>query len=69
MTWWKKYGLSEAVNECGGDMGRKLAVSDPGRGHGAAGPTACLLFVLILALAFWAGAVWIGEHVIRVSAL
>ncbi len=30
---------------------------------------ACLAFVAILGVAFWAGAVWIGEHFLRMAAL
>jgi hypothetical protein len=49
-------------------MGRKLAVAGEGRSvQKAAGSMACLAFVLVLALAFWAGAVWIAEFIIRVS--
>jgi hypothetical protein len=29
---------------------------------------ACLAFVVVLAIAFWAGAVWIAQFLIRVSA-
>ena len=30
---------------------------------------ACLAFVIVLASAFWAGALWIGKFLIHVSAL
>ena len=30
---------------------------------------ACLAFVAVLGVAFWAGAVWIGQAVLRVSGL
>lgn len=30
---------------------------------------ACLAFVALLGMAFWAGAVWIGEALLRVLAL
>jgi hypothetical protein len=29
---------------------------------------ACLAFVVFLAIAFWAGALWIGNFLLRVSA-
>jgi hypothetical protein len=29
---------------------------------------ACLAFVLLLGMAFWAGAVWIGRVLLRISA-
>ena len=32
------------------------------------GSIACLAFVAFLAVAFWAGAVWIGETIIRLLA-
>ena len=42
--------------------------------YGAARPTAkglssfaCLAFVALLGVAFWAGAVWIGQAVLRLS--
>jgi hypothetical protein len=37
--------------------------------HRAVTSVACLAFVLFLAVAFWAGAVWIAEFLIRVSQL
>jgi hypothetical protein len=30
---------------------------------------ACLAFVAILGIAFWAGAVWIGQAVLRITGL
>lgn len=36
-------------------------------GRGASS-IACLAFVVVLAIAFWAGAVWIGRFLMRVSA-
>jgi hypothetical protein len=30
---------------------------------------ACLVFVAILGAAFWAGAVWVGEYVLRMAPL
>ena len=30
---------------------------------------ACLAFVAVLGAAFWAGAVWIGDHFLRMAAL
>ena len=54
-------------------MARKLAAAGrPGEkaaGRKGPGSLACLLFVIVLALAFWAGAVWIGEFMIRVGSL
>ena len=48
-------------------MARKLT-------YGAARPTAkgasslaCLAFVALLGVAFWAGAVWIGQALLRVT--
>jgi hypothetical protein len=32
-------------------------------------PVVCLGFVVLLSLAFWAGAIWIAEFLIRVSQL
>lgn len=34
----------------------------------ALGSVACLAFVLFLALAFWAGALWIAQFLLRVGA-
>jgi hypothetical protein len=51
-------------------MERKLAAAQQMRsGHGAAGSMACLLFVMMLSGAFWAGAIWIAESLIRISGL
>jgi hypothetical protein len=50
-------------------MRRNLAfggVTRPVVGRGVSS-IACLAFVVILALAFWAGAVWIGEAILRLS--
>jgi hypothetical protein len=50
-------------------MGRKLATAGrPDSAPKAAESMACLLFVLLLAVAFWAGAVWIAESLIRLGA-
>lgn len=32
-------------------------------------PVTCLAFIILLSLAFWAGAVWMAEFLIRVSQL
>ena len=44
--------------------------------YGAARPTAkgvsslaCLAFVALLGVAFWAGAVWIGQALLRITGL
>ena len=50
-------------------MRRDLAfggATRPMLGRGASS-VACLAFVVILALAFWAGALWLGELLLRVN--
>jgi hypothetical protein len=37
--------------------------------HHTARPVTCLAFVVLLSVAFWAGAIWIAEFLIRVSQL
>lgn len=50
-------------------MRRNLAFGGPTRAMGrSVSSMACLAFVVFLAVAFWAGAVWIAEFLIRVSA-
>lgn len=50
-------------------MGRHLAFGGATRSAGRSVTSlACLAFVLLLALAFWAGALWIGQMLLRVSA-
>ena len=50
-------------------MARHLAFGGAVRplGRGASS-LACLAFVVLLGAAFWAGAVWIAEFVLRLSA-
>lgn len=51
-------------------MGRNIALAGSGRtGQRGARSMACLGFVIFLSLAFWAGALWIAEFLIRVSSL
>ena len=38
-------------------------------GNRAASSMACLAFVAVLAVAFWAGAVWIVEALIRMASM
>ena len=35
----------------------------------SASSLACLAFVAVLGVAFWAGAVWIGQAILRISGL
>ena len=50
-------------------MGRHLAFGGAPRSAGrSVSSLACLAFVLLLALAFWAGALWIGQILLRISA-
>jgi len=51
-------------------MRRHFALVTPTRplSRGATS-VACLAFVVLLAIAFWAGALWIGEFLFRVSSL
>ena len=50
-------------------MRRNLAFEGLARPHGnrAVSSVACLAFVALLAVAFWAGAVWIAQLLVRVS--
>jgi len=49
-------------------MGRNFAFSGVARPAGrCVSSLACLAFVLALAVAFWAGAVWIGQLMLRIS--
>jgi len=51
-------------------MARELAFTGVARHvERPARSIACLAFVAVLGAAFWAGAVWIGEHVLRMAAL
>jgi hypothetical protein len=53
----------------GETMGRHLAFGGAPRSVGrSVSSLACLVFVLLLGLAFWAGAVWIGQVLLRISA-
>ena len=49
-------------------MARHLAFGGAGRSgaHGVSS-LACLAFVLLLGAAFWAGAVWIGQLLLRLG--
>src|SRR5438128_480263 len=58
-----------AGERLGGNMRRNLAFGGPTRVMGrSVSSVACLAFVIFLAVAFWAGAVWIAEFLMRVSA-
>ena len=49
-------------------MARNLAFGGAARPLGRnASSVACLVFVALLAVAFWAGALWIGEFLLRAS--
>ena len=49
-------------------MARNLAFGGAARPLGRnASSVACLAFVALLGLAFWAGALWIGEFILRMS--
>jgi len=51
-------------------MRRNLALAGSGQSdHRGVRSMACLGFVILLSLAFWAGALWIAEFLIRVSSL
>ena len=52
-------------------MRRNLALLNAGRHehHDHARPVTCLAFVILLSAAFWTGAVWIAEFLLRVSRL
>lgn len=50
-------------------MTRNLAFGGGGRPSARMlGSCACLAFVILLALAFWVGAFWIGQTIVRLSA-
>jgi hypothetical protein len=50
-------------------MRRNLAYGGSTRAMGrSVSSVACLAFVIFLAIAFWAGAVWIGEALMRLNA-
>ena len=49
-------------------MARHLAFGGAARPLGRnLSSVACLAFVALLAVAFWAGALWLGEHLLRAS--
>ena len=49
-------------------MARNLAFGGAARPLGRnASSIACLVFVALLGLAFWAGTLWIGEFILRMS--
>lgn len=52
-------------------MRRHVAVASPtaGSDRRSASSIACLAFVLAMATAFWAGAVWIAQFLIQVGSL
>jgi hypothetical protein len=57
-----------AKKELGENMARNLAFGGAARPLGRnASSVACLAFVALLAVAFWAGALWIGQLLLRVS--
>jgi len=51
-------------------MGRHFALIDAVRhDQRAARSMACIAFVIFLSIAFWAGALWIADFLIRVGSL
>ena len=51
-------------------MGRHLVYGGAARPTGrSASSLACLAFVALLGVAFWAGALWLGQLIFSVSAL
>jgi len=51
-------------------MGRHFALIDAVRhDQSAARSMACIGFVIFLSIAFWAGALWIADFLIRVGSL
>jgi hypothetical protein len=51
-------------------MRRNLALAGAGRPEQrGARSVACLAFVIFLSIAFWAGALWIAEFLIRMGSL
>ena len=60
-----RFGFEKDLGE---NMARNLAFGGAARPLGRnASSVACLVFVALLAGAFWAGALWIGEHLLRAS--
>jgi hypothetical protein len=50
-------------------MGRHLAFGGAARPLGrSVSSLACLAFVVLLGLAFWAGALWLGQVILRMNA-
>jgi hypothetical protein len=52
-------------------MSRNTATAERGQGTGNRGPAsiACLAFVALLSLAFWAGALWIVQQLMGLMPL
>jgi len=51
-------------------MARNIALAGTGRtAPRATRSVACLAFVIFLSVAFWAGALWIAEFLLRVGSL
>jgi hypothetical protein len=50
-------------------MRRNLALQGPLRpaAHRCASSVACLVFVAVLGVAFWAGAAWLAQLLVRIS--
>lgn len=62
--------LDRRANEIGGgNMPRNPILGGAARGSGRASASsiACLGFVVFLAVAFWAGAIWIAETLLRLT--
>ncbi len=60
-----RFGVRKDLGE---NMARNLAFGGAARPLGRnASSLACLAFVALLAVAFWAGALWIGQLLLRVS--
>jgi hypothetical protein len=58
----------DSKKELGENMGRNLAFMGAARpASRSVSSLACLAFVVLLGLAFWAGAVWIGQFLLRLS--
>ncbi|HEX5379239.1 MAG TPA: hypothetical protein VFW47_11725 [Phenylobacterium sp.] len=49
-------------------MSRNAAMAGFGKGQKSVSSIACLAFVAVLATAFWAGAVWIGNLILQLVA-
>jgi hypothetical protein len=67
--------MSAPLDRCGvekslgGTMGRHLAFGGAARPLGrSVSSLACLVFVVLLGLAFWAAALWLGQIVLRTNA-